>query len=88
MTKRSKTTELRAEILKGRKLVKHGRKLLTFDELPSDYHKTQLMKYIELKFGAPLEDLLMNGSTRKVAVRLGINYSTISKWRKIIEEVT
>jgi len=85
MTKRSKTTELRRKILKDKKLVKVGRKLVSFDELPSDYHKTQLMKYIELKSGSPLEDLVLNGSTRQVAKRLGINYSTISKWRRIIE---
>ena len=85
MTKRSKTTELRRKILKDKKLVKIGRKLVSFDELPSDYRKTTLMKYIEVKFGASLEDLVLNGSTRQVAKRLGINYSTISKWRRIIE---
>jgi len=86
MGKGTKTADLRRQILKGRKLAKQGKKLVTYDDVPAPYHKTQHMKYVELKFGAPLEDLIMNGSNREAAERVGVDYSTISKWRKIIEE--
>jgi len=86
MSKGTRTTDLRRQILKGRKLTKQGKKLVTYDDMPAPYRKTQHMKYVELKFGAPLEDLIMTGSNREAAERVGVDYSTISKWRKIIEE--
>lgn len=81
-------SELRKRILKQRgvELKRMTRKPTTIDDLPSKFRKTKAMKYIELKFGKRLEDLIMIGNIYKIAKKLGINYSTVSKWRKVINE--
>lgn len=42
---------------------------------------TARMRLIEITHGKPIEVLLVRGSVREVGRRLGINYSTVSKWR-------
>lgn len=82
------TSKIKKKILKQRGVVfeKHTRKPITHDDLPSPYHKTQLMKYVELKFSDRLENIISDGTIYEVGKRLGINYSTVSKWRKLIIE--
>jgi len=82
----TKTSKLRKQILKQRgvELEKHTRKPITYDDVPSPYHKTQLMRYIELKFNDKLENIIFSDSIYKLEKKLGIDSTTISKWRKII----
>lgn len=40
------------------------------------------MRYIEDKFGMPIEELLMSGSLRDIADRLEIALPTVSAWKK------
>lgn len=82
------TSKIRKKILKSRQvqLEKHTGKPVTFDDLPAPYHKTKLMKYIELKFGAKLEDIIFTDTIYKLENKYGVDATTISKWRKIISE--
>lgn len=86
MTTSSASIKRRILKQRGVELAKHTRRPMTHDELPSTYPKTQLMKYIELKFGNKLENLIFDGTVRATAKRLHIDYSTVSKWRKLILE--
>ena len=85
MTSQSK---IRKRILRQRgvELEKHTRKPITYDDLPSLYPKTRLMKYVELKFGDRLENIIFDGTIYTLEKELGIDATTISKWRKIISE--
>ena len=82
------SSKLRRRILKQRgvELAKHTRTPTTYDDIPASYHKTRAMKYIELKFSDKLERLIFTGTERETAKRLGVDYSTVSKWRKIIRD--
>lgn len=84
----TKPSQIRKRILRQRgvQLAKLTRKPTTYDDLPSIYPKTRLMKYIELKFGAKLEDIIFDGTIYELEKKLGIDATTISKWRKIISE--
>ena len=81
-------SKIRKNILKQRgvELAKHTRKPITVDDLPSSFRKTSLMRYIELKHSAHLEDLIMQGNIYELGKQLGVSASTISKWRKAINE--
>lgn len=81
-------SKIKKRILKQRgvELEKHTRKPITYDDLPSLYPKTRLMKYIELKFNDKLENLIFVGTIYEVEKRLGIDATTVSKWRKIVAE--
>ena len=85
MTSQSK---IRKRILRQRgvELEKHTRKPVTFDDLPSIYHKTRLMKYIELKFGDRLENIIFTDTIYALEKKLGIDATTISKWRRVISD--
>ena len=54
-------------------------------------NKTILMKYIELKEGVPIEELLHSlyieekKSIREIADKLDINYHTVNNWLKQAE---
>ncbi len=63
------------------------RKPRTMDELPSPFPKTRTMRFIELKHGKRLEDIIMSGTIYETGKKLGLSPSTVSKWRKIINEV-
>ena len=80
--------ELKRRILKNRgvEFAKHTRKPRTPDDIPAPFHKTRLMKYIELKHKAKLQDLLSNGTIYQLEKKLGIDATTISKWRKLIRK--
>jgi len=49
-----------------------------------DIPKTPLMRYLEQKYGRPIEDMLVSGSLSIVAKRLGneVDTSTLSRWIK------
>ena len=80
------TAELRRKILKNRgvELAKHTRKPRTPDDIPAVFHKTNLMKYIELKHHKDIKSLVIEGNIYKVGKKLNIDATTVSKWRKAI----
>ncbi len=52
------------------------------EELPlSDGDMSLAMRLIELRFNVPLAVLLQQGTLEEVAKLLGIDQSTVSKWR-------
>lgn len=79
-------TELRRRILekRGVTLEKHTRKARTHDEIPTIFHKTRLMKYLELKYHSDIKSLIIEGNIYKLEKKLKIDATTISKWRKAI----
>lgn len=42
---------------------------------------TPLMRFLELTYQKPIEDIILSGSTRQLEERLGVDHSTIGKWR-------
>ena len=85
----TRVSDIRKRLLKQRgvELKRLTRKPVTVDDLPSLFPKTRLMRYIELKFGKRLEHLIMSGTLDEQEKKLGIDKTTISKWRKVINEV-
>lgn len=79
--------ELRRRVIKQRgvEFKKGSRKPISVDQLPSPYKKTRLMQLIELRHGERLENLIYKGTIYEVEKRLGVDASTVSKWRKIID---
>lgn len=88
MTTPTPSSKLKKQILKQRgvELQKHTRKPITYDDLPTPYPKTQLMKYIELKHNTKLEDIIFTDTIYALEKKLGIDSTTISKWRKLVSE--
>lgn len=81
------TTNLKKKLLKERGLQSVGYgKIVPIDEAATKFHKTWHMKYLEVKHHTPIDQLLYPGTIYAVAKRLGVDYSTVSKWRKIIKE--
>lgn len=80
-------SEIRKRILKQRgvELKRLTRKPTHVSELPSPYHKTRLMQLVEHQQGQRLENIIYKGTIYTVGKLLSVNYSTISKWRKIID---
>jgi hypothetical protein len=82
--------EMRRRILGQRKVVlaKHTRKIQTYDELPSPFVKTRAMKYLELKFGKPLKDIILTSETiDQLEKKTGMDRTTISRWRKMLNKI-
>ena len=52
---------------------------LTYDTL-----KTDKMRLLELEFGEDIWELIAEGPVRKAAARLGVSFSSISRWRQIL----
>ena len=46
--------------------------------------KTTAMKLLERQFGLSIEELIKDGKLEDVARQLGLEQSTISRWRKIL----
>ena len=80
------TKSLKQKILKRRNVVLEPRTKnpITPDELPTPFKKTDLMRYLELKFVTPIQELIAHGSIDRVADLTGVDRSTVSKWRKRI----
>ena len=81
-------SEIRKSILKQRgvELKKHTRKPVSVDQLPTPYRKTRLMQLIELRYGKRLEELIFTGTIYDVEKKLGVDATTISKWRAQVTE--
>ncbi len=84
----TRPSKIRKRILKQRgvELEKHTRRPVSYDDLPAPYHKTKLMKYIELKFNDKLENIIFTGTIYELEKKLDIDATTVSKWRKLISE--
>ena len=80
---KSTKAKLQEQILRQRKLVDAGGYSgLTIDKLPpADGVKTLAMRLLEARFGIPIAVLLSTGTLKEVAEFLGVDESTISKWR-------
>jgi hypothetical protein len=83
-----KTAKIRKKILAGRgvQLEKHTGKPITYDDLPAVFPKSKSMKYIELKFGNTIENIIFKGTIYEVAKKVNMSPSCISRWRKLISE--
>jgi hypothetical protein len=80
---------IRQKILKQRGIAgfqPQTRQLIEFGEQESTIPKTHLMRYLELKHNKSIEELLDSGSNYELEKKLGVDFSTISKWRKMIRE--
>jgi hypothetical protein len=87
MKKETPIARLRRQALHdGRKVKARGAKVVPIDEAPSDFHKTSLMRLLEVHHGKPIEDLLKGGTVREIGKRLGIHYSLVTKWRQQINK--
>lgn len=84
----TRPSDIRRRILKQRgvELKKLSRKPVSVDQLPAPYNKTRLMQLIELRFGKRLEDLIFKCTIYEAEKKLGVDASTISKWKKLIIE--
>lgn len=51
---------------------------------PADPNKTLAMRLLEAQFEVPIEVLLQEGSLAEVGALLGIDESTVSKWRLVL----
>ena len=69
------------QILDKRDLDRTGHGHLEPKVEPSSDNKTWAMLLMEQKFGAPIEELISHGSNVEVGNLLGLDPSTISKWR-------
>lgn len=83
----TKPSDIRKRILKqrGMELKRLTRKPVHVSELPSPYHKTRLMQLVEHQQGQRLENIIYKGTIYDVEKKLGVDASTVSKWRKIID---
>ena len=81
-------SDIRKKILKQRgvEFKRLSRKPVPIEELPSAYPKSTLMRLTEMKFKNKLENIIMEGTIYEVEKRIGVDSTTISKWRKIIQE--
>jgi len=82
-------SELKRRILKQRGITgfePRTKRPLTPDQMPQDYHRTRLMLYLELKFRKPIHELIYQGTIYATAAKLGIDATTVSKWRKLLPE--
>ena len=59
---------------------------MPLEELPSAFPKSTLMRLTEMKFRDKLENLIMEGTIYEVEKKIGVDATTISKWRKVIQE--
>ena len=59
-----------------------GSRTLKVIMAPTGIHKSIVQRLIEERIGQPLEDVLWLGTLKEVAGALGVDYSTVSKWRK------
>ena len=86
----SELSSIRRRILKRRGVVLEPQtgKPLPYFEAPAPFRKTPTMKLLELRFQQPITHLLASGTIYECAKRLGIDATTVSKWRKRIRLAT
>ena len=82
----TKPVKLRRKILKQRgvELQKFTATPISIDELPAPFHKTPMMRLLEVKHKDKIQNLISGGTLAEVAKKLKIDPTTASKWRKII----
>lgn len=88
-TKLSKE-QLQEQILKSRKLERAGRGRLIKPTIKQDFHKsgyTKSMIVLELLLDTDLSEFLFSDSESKIAKMLGVDKSTVSRWRKRLESI-
>jgi hypothetical protein len=61
---------------------KHRRLVVTPDKV--NITRTTHMRLLEIQFGKSILDIVVDGSTREVEKKYGIDRTTVSKWRKRI----
>lgn len=59
---------------------------IEYYNVPTDFKKTTMMRLLEMRFGQRIERLLATGTIYEAAKRLGIDATTVSKWRKRIRD--
>jgi hypothetical protein len=81
-------SDIRKRLLKQRgvELKKHSRKPILITDVPVPFKKSSLMQLIEFQFKATIESLIEKGTIYELEKRLGVDATTISKWRKLIAE--
>jgi len=55
--------------------------LRSSEPAPADPNKTLAMRLLEAQFGVSIEELLQYGTLAETGKHLGIDESTVSKWR-------
>uniref|UniRef100_A0A6M3JLD5 Uncharacterized protein n=1 Tax=viral metagenome TaxID=1070528 RepID=A0A6M3JLD5_9ZZZZ len=83
---RQSLSSIRKQILKQRKIEfkKLSRKPISILDSPVPFKKTNLMRLTEMKFDRKIEQLIRSGTIYELEKKLGVDASTISKWRKLI----
>ena len=88
------TKEIKAKILKDRGLAvhkpaKHKQQHIVPSAVPAAplTGKTTMMELLELKHHKLIRELLLAGSLSVVAKKLGVDASTVSKWKKKLKLV-
>ena len=69
-----------------KKLSRKPASAVSLKSFPSTYKKSNLMKLTELRLGKPLDKIIFTGTIYELEKELGVDASTISKWRKLINE--
>jgi len=83
-----KQKDLREQILKEHGLISHqkakgkGKRLVTHLPTMLTGSKTILMELLESRHKKDIRELLITGSLTVVAKNLGIDFTTVSKWKK------
>ena len=91
MPEETPITSLKKSILKQRGIAGFEpgtKKPLSIDQTPTPFNKTRLMQLLELRFNKPIAEILYDGNIYEVEAKYGIDATTVSKWRKLIREVT
>ena len=83
-----RTGDIRRRLLKQRGVVfkKLSRKPQHISDVPVPFKKSNLMKLLELRHNDKIENLIRTGTIYEVEKRLGVDATTISKWRALILE--
>ena len=79
---------IRRRLIKSRgvEFKKLSRKPIPIEEVSTLYKKTNLMRLTELRFKDKPANLISKGTIYEVGRKLGINATTVSKWRKLITQ--
>ena len=82
----TRASDIRKQLLKQRgvELKRLTRKPIPIEETAAPYKKTALMRLTELRFKAKLDDLIFKGTIYEVERALGVDATTVSKWRKVV----
>lgn len=78
-----RTATLRNRILKERGVAPaEGGRLRKIPRTNLERLKTDKMKVVEQRLGKTIEEIITSGSCREVAKKYGLDFSTVSRWRK------